>query len=106
MRSMIKRWLRRRLDIHAMNPETSLEDDDRERGDLVRRGRLVALRTHVPANREAFQRWYGDREIAEMLRHDLEPLTPIQARGYFDTIIMPMSARGHCWAIHDRATGA
>ena len=102
MLGMIKRWLRRRLDIHAMNPETSLEDDDRERGALVRKGRLVSLRTHVPANREAFQRWYADREIAELLRHDLEPLTPTQSRGYFDTFVLPSSARGTCFAIHER----
>ncbi|MDQ4099301.1 MAG: GNAT family N-acetyltransferase [Chloroflexota bacterium] len=74
-------------------------------GALVRQGDLVDLRRHVAANRDAFVRWYGDREIAEMLRHDLTPLTPVQARGYFDTIILPMSARGHCWAIHDHATG-
>jgi RimJ/RimL family protein N-acetyltransferase len=99
---MIKRWLLRRLDIRAMDPETRLADDDRERGTLVRRGRLVSLRTHVPANREAFQRWYADREIAELLRHDLEPLTPTQSRGYFETFILPSSARGTCFAIHER----
>jgi RimJ/RimL family protein N-acetyltransferase len=102
MLSMIKRWLRRRLDTHATNPESSLEDDDREHGALVRRGRLVNLRTHVPANRDAFQRWYADREIAELLRHDLEPLTPTQSRGYFETFILPSSARGTCFAIHER----
>jgi len=102
MLSMFKRWLRRRLDIHEANPETSLEDDDRERGALVRNGRLVSLRTHVPANREAFQRWYADREISELLRHDLEPLTPTQSRGYFDTFILPSSARRTCFAIHER----
>ena len=102
MRSMFKRWLRRRLDTRAMNPETSLEDDDQERGTLVRKGRLVSLRTHVPANLEAFQRWYADREIAELLRHDLEPLTPTQSRGYFETFILPSSARGTCFAIHER----
>src|SRR5215207_4121369 len=102
MRGMIKRWLRRRLDLRATNRETSLDDRGRERGTLVRKGRLVSLRTHVPANREAFQRWYADREIAELLRHDLEPLTPAQARGYFDTFIMPSSARGTCFAIHER----
>ena len=85
-----------------MNPETRLEDDNRERGTLVRRGLLVSLRTHVPANREAFQRWYADREIAELLRHDLEPLTPTQSRGYFETFILPSSARGTCFAIHER----
>src|SRR5829696_5870428 len=102
MRGMIKRWLRRRLDFRATHLETSLDDEDRERGDLVRKGHLVALRTHVPANREAFQRWYADREIAELLRHDLEPLTPIQSRGYFETFILPSSARGTCFAIHER----
>jgi RimJ/RimL family protein N-acetyltransferase len=85
-----------------MNPETRLEDDNREHGTLVRRGQLVSLRTHVPANREAFQRWYADREIAELLRHDLEPLTPAQSRGYFETFILPSSARGTCFAIHER----
>src|ERR671911_2701203 len=102
MRGMIKRWLRRRLDIRTTSPETSLEDVDREIGALVRKGRLVSLRTHVPANREAFQRWYADREIAELLRHDLEPLTPAQSRGYFETFILPSSARGTCFAIHER----
>ena len=101
MPGMIKRWLRRRLDPYATNSETSL-DDDRERGTLVRKGRLVSLRTHVPANREAFQSWYADREIAELLRHDLEPLTPTQSRGYFETFILPSSARGTCFAIHER----
>jgi RimJ/RimL family protein N-acetyltransferase len=101
MLCMIKRWLRRRLDFRAMNPETSLGANDRERGSLVRKGRLVSLRTHVPANREAFQRWYADREIAELLRHDLEPLTPAQSRGYFETFILPSSARGTCFAIHE-----
>jgi RimJ/RimL family protein N-acetyltransferase len=99
---MIKRWLRRRLDFWAPHLESSLDDQDRERGNLIRKGRLVSLRTHVPANREAFQRWYADREIAELLRHDLEPLTPAQSRGYFDTFILPSSARGTCFAIHER----
>jgi len=102
MQGMIKRWLRRRLDLRATNRETSLDDRDRERGTLVRKGGLVSLRTHVPANREAFQRWYADREIAELLRHDLEPLTPAQSRAYFETFILPSSARGTCFAIHER----
>jgi RimJ/RimL family protein N-acetyltransferase len=99
---MIKRWLRRRLEFWAPHLESNLNDEDRERGVLVRNGRLVSLRTHVPANREAFQRWYADREIAELLRHDLEPLTPTQSRGYFETFILPSSARGTCFAIHER----
>jgi RimJ/RimL family protein N-acetyltransferase len=101
---MIKRWLRRRLDVRMSHLEPSLDDNDRERGTLVRKGTRVALRSHVPANRDAFQRWYADPEIAELLRHDLEPLTPSQSRGYFDTFILPSSARGTCFAIHERQT--
>jgi RimJ/RimL family protein N-acetyltransferase len=100
---MFRRWLRRRLarDDDSASPE---EEEPRERGDLVRKGRLVALRTHVPANREPFQRWYADPEIAGLLRHDLEPLTASQSRNYFDTFILPASARGICFAIHERRT--
>ena len=101
---MIKRWLRRRLDVRVAHLEPSLDDNDRERGTLVRKGARVALRSHVPANREAFQRWYADPEIAELLRHDLEPLTLNQSRGYFDSFILPSSARGTCFAIHERRT--
>ncbi len=101
---MIKRWLRRRLDVRTSQLDSSLDDKDRERGTLVRKGARVSLRSHVPANREAFQRWYADPEIAELLRHDLEPLTLNQSRGYFDTFILPSSARGTCFAIHERRT--
>jgi RimJ/RimL family protein N-acetyltransferase len=101
---MIKRWLRRRLEDHMPDLGYASDDEAPERGALVRKGRLVSLRTHTPANREAFQRWYADREIAELLRHDLEPLTLVQSRGYFDTFILPSSARGDCFAIHERRT--
>jgi len=74
---------------------------DESSGSLVREGQLVRLRTHVPANRAAFQRWYADEEIAQLLRHDQEPLNAIQSRGYFDTIILPLSARGLCYAVHE-----
>ncbi|HWK80129.1 MAG TPA: GNAT family N-acetyltransferase, partial [Thermomicrobiales bacterium] len=72
---------------------------------LVREGERVDLREHQVANREAFIRWYGDDEIAEMLRHDLMPLAPARARNYFDSIILPQSSRGTCWAIHEHTTG-
>jgi len=75
-----------------------------EIGTLVREGALVRLRQHVPANREAFQRWYADPEIARLLRHDQQPLTPEQSRSYFDTLILPLSARGLCFAIHEAST--
>jgi len=73
-------------------------------GELVREGDGVRLRRQVPANRAAFQRWYADPEIARLLRHDQEPLSSIQSRGYFDTIILPLSARGLCFAIHEVET--
>ncbi|HEV2108249.1 MAG TPA: GNAT family N-acetyltransferase [Thermomicrobiales bacterium] len=71
------------------------------RGALVRIGERVVLRRHVAENRSAFQRWYADAEIARLLRHDLEPLTAAQSRSYFDSLILPLSARGMCWAIHE-----
>ena len=101
---MIKRWLRERLENCLPRPDTDQEDDDRKQGSLVRKGRLVALRSHVPTNRAAFQRWYADPEIASLLRHDLEPLSMSQSRAYFDTFILPSSARGVCFAIHERET--
>lgn len=73
-------------------------------GDLVREGTLVRLRRHVPENRPAFQRWYADEEIARLLRHDQRPLNEIQSRSYFDTLILPSSARGQCYAIHEVET--
>ncbi|MFM8594096.1 MAG: GNAT family N-acetyltransferase [Chloroflexota bacterium] len=84
---------------------SAADADDRQVSIVVRQGEIAELRTHVPANLEAFQRWYADPEIAELLRHDLEPLTPLQSRGYFQSLILPLSARGLCYAIHDRSTG-
>ncbi|MCO5223553.1 MAG: GNAT family N-acetyltransferase [Thermomicrobiales bacterium] len=71
------------------------------KGDVVREGTRVRLRRHVPGNRVAFQRWYADPEIAYLLRHDLKRLTERQSRGYFDTMILPLSLQGYCFAIHD-----
>lgn len=73
-------------------------------GALVRAGTRVTLRRHVPAQRDAFVAWYQDPEIAVLLRHDLRPLTSIQARGYFDSIVLPASSRNTCWAIHENGT--
>ncbi len=74
-------------------------------GELIRQGTQVELRRHVPANRTAFQRWYADHDIARLLRHDLKPLSFVQSLVYFDTVILPSSARGLSLAIHDRASG-
>lgn len=72
---------------------------------LVRRGDRTELHRHRTADRGAFIRWYQDPDIAVLLRHDLRPLTTIQARGYFDSIVLPASSAGTAWAIHDRASG-
>ncbi|MDQ3043965.1 MAG: GNAT family N-acetyltransferase [Chloroflexota bacterium] len=102
--------IRRLLGRQAFDPDWDAPSDGlatsgaAELGPLVREGALVRLRRHLPANLAAFQRWYGDPEIAELLRHDLEPLTPVQARGYFESIILPLSARGLCYAIHETTT--
>ncbi len=95
-----------RARLHLADQEDELAETGVDQpplsGELVREGELVRLRRHVPANRPAFQRWYADPEIAYLLRHDLSPLTERQSRGYFDTIILPMSLQGACFAIHTR----
>jgi RimJ/RimL family protein N-acetyltransferase len=62
------------------------------------------LREHVPANKAAFQRWYADPEIANLLRHDLAPLSAAQSASYFDSLILPLTVRGLCYAIHETET--
>ncbi len=89
--------------MHNDHPSSNAPDSPSP--GLVRRGELVELWRHRPSDREAFMRWYQDADIAELLRHDLEPLTAAQARGYFDTIVLPASAHGTAWAIRARATG-
>ncbi len=73
-------------------------------GELVRAGHRVDLRRHVPEDRDIFVAWYQDAVIAELLRHDLAPLTASQARSYFDSIILPATARGTCWAIFENGS--
>lgn len=100
-------WLRRR-NAELSGEKEFLGEPDQEIepiGTLVRSGRRVDLRTHVPENRRAFQRWYADEEIARLLRHDQRPLNHVQSRGYFETLILPSSARGLCYAIHEASTG-
>jgi RimJ/RimL family protein N-acetyltransferase len=77
---------------------------DSERGELVCEGKLVRLRRHVASNREDFQRWYADPDIARLLRHDLKPLAEFQSGLYFDSVILPGSMRGQMFAIHDAIT--
>lgn len=96
-------WLRNRnVRTEPNNADAPVET---AQGDVVREGERVQLRRHTVANRPAFQRWYADDEIARLLRHDQRALTHLQSRSYFDTIMLPASANGHAWAIHDRASG-
>ncbi len=74
-------------------------------GARIRAGARIELRRHDPANLASFQRWYADPDIASMLRHDLSPLNARQSQSYFETLILPLSARGFCWAIVDRTDG-
>lgn len=71
----------------------------------VRIGHKVRLQKHLAADEAAFVRWYTDAEIAYVLRHDLRPLAPSQAQGYFSSIVLPNSAHGTAWAIHENTTG-
>ena len=80
------------------------DQEDAVQPSPVRVGERVILKPHSAANRESFVAWYQDVEIARLLRHDLKPLTRRQATSYFSNIILPLSDRGHCWAIHRRDT--
>ena len=85
--------------------ETVAETVAGTEGARIRTGERIELRRHVSANLASFQRWYADADIAGMLRHDLSPLNAQQSRSYFETLILPLSARGFCWAIADRRDG-
>lgn len=76
-----------------------------ESEEIVRIGEKVRLQKHIAEDESAFVNWYTDPEIAYVLRHDLRPLTEYQARGYFSSIVLPSSAHGTAWAIHENGTG-
>ena len=99
-----RRWWNRLLPGESVHSQPDQKREPSEAGAVVREGELVRLRRHVPGNRAAFQRWYADHDIARLLRHDLKPLTAIQSLVYFDTSILPSSARGLTCAIHDSET--
>lgn len=79
---------------HPRTPEPAVDPST-----IAAIGNRVYLRKHQRSDRGQFVSWYMDPEIAELLRHDLSPLSSIQAQGYFDSIVMPASQRGLCWAI-------
>jgi len=96
----------KQTELRTTAPENSGFTMDQTVGrEIVRSGIKVDIGRHMLADRSSFMTWYQDAEIAELLRHDLSPLTPIQARGYFDSVIMPTSQRGTCWAIVLHSTG-
>lgn len=72
---------------------------------IVRIGDKVRLQKHLATDEAAFVRWYTDAEIAHVLRHDLRPLSQFQAQGYFSSIVLPNSAHGTAWAIHENTSG-
>ena len=101
-------WSRRRFgsdDAAEPQPSPDALAAPETPGVLLREGELVELRRHIPSNQAAFQRWYADPEITAMLRHDQKPLNAIQSRGYFQTVILPLTARDMAYAIHEKATG-
>ena len=89
-----RRWWSRLRPAPAPRPQPDGGAPRPDKGDIIREGELVRLRRHTLQNRPAFQRWYADHDIARLLRHDLRPLTPVQSLVYFDTVILPSSARG------------
>jgi len=101
-------WIRRRLGSSGPVDEAlTLEElsAPAEPGFLLRDGERLELRRQIPANQAAFQRWYADEEIASLLRHDQKPLNAIQSRGYFQTVILPLTARDMAYAIHEKESG-
>ena len=46
-------------------------------------GKRVVLRRHVPANLEAFLRWYADPEIARLTRYQAGPMRPDEIERFF-----------------------
>lgn len=73
--------------------------------ELSIRQEKVLLKPHTRESLEPFLRWYADRELARLTRHDQTPLTPAQIRFYFEHSVLPSSAAGHCFGIHTVDSG-
>ncbi len=65
-------------------------------------GERVVLRRHVPANLEAFQRWYADPEIARLTRYQAGPMRPDEIERFFAARVLGPDTLA--LAIHVRAT--
>jgi len=60
------------------------------------------LRRHVPANLAAFQRWYGDAEVARLTRYQDGPMRPDEIERFF--MLRAMGPDSMAMGIHVRAT--
>lgn len=65
-------------------------------------GSQVTLRRHVPANIDAFQRWYADPEIARLARYQATPMRPDEIERFFAARVVGTEALA--MAVHERAT--
>jgi RimJ/RimL family protein N-acetyltransferase len=66
-------------------------------------GDRVILRRHVPANVEAFRRWYADPRVARLTRYQDGPMRPIEIERFFlSRVVGPDSM---AMAIHLRESG-
>lgn len=65
-------------------------------------GDSVVLRRHVPANRAAFRRWYGDPEVARLTRYQDGPMAVDEVDRFFEA--RAIGSESLAMAIHERAT--
>jgi RimJ/RimL family protein N-acetyltransferase len=66
-------------------------------------GARVILRRHVPANVEAFRRWYADPQVARLTRYQDGPMGALEIERFFlSRVVGPDSL---ALAIHVRETG-
>lgn len=66
-------------------------------------GSTVVLRRHVPSNLAAFQRWYGDAEVARLTRYQDGPMRPDEIERFFQ--VRALGPGSLAMAIHVRDTG-
>jgi len=66
-------------------------------------GDRVVLRRHVPANLEAFRRWYTDPEVARLARYQDGPMRIEEIDRFFQT--RAVGEESLAMAIHIRASG-
>jgi RimJ/RimL family protein N-acetyltransferase len=65
-------------------------------------GTRVVLRRHVPANLDAFLRWYADPEIARLARYQATPMRPEEIQRFFAARVVGTEALA--MAVHEKVT--